>query len=216
MSGLDIKSATFVKAAIKLTDMPNPPRPTVVFAGRSNVGKSSLINCLTRVKGLARTSSTPGRTQEIIYFVVNEKFYFVDLPGYGYAKVPGRVRKHWGPMIERFIEGNEDLRAVVLILDARRDPSPEDLQLIEWLESLDLQIILAVTKCDKLKKSEMARNLAALRKSLGPGREHIAFIPFSSETRLGRMEVLGAVFDALRAAPTRQPVPLPEPEDDPE
>lgn len=198
MAGLDIHDAAFVKAVVKLSDAPNPPRPTVVFAGRSNVGKSSLINCLTRVKGLARTSSTPGRTQEIIYFSINDRFYFVDLPGYGFAKVPGRIRARWGPMIERFIEGNEHLKAVVLILDARREPSPDDLQLIEWIESLGRPIIIAVTKCDKLKRNELAKNLAALRHALGGSRGELPLVPFSSETRLGRTELLGRIFDALR------------------
>ena len=131
-----IQSAEFLRAVTKIEQAPKPDMPGVAFAGRSNSGKSSLINAITQRKGLARTSSTPGRTQEIVYFEINGKYHFVDLPGYGYAKAPESVRQKWGPMIEGFLRGAEALRLVIVILDIRRDPTPLDHQLIEFLNSI--------------------------------------------------------------------------------
>ncbi len=133
---MKILSAEFVLSAKEPAHYPPAVLPEIAFAGRSNVGKSSLINTLLNRKGLARTSNTPGRTQEINFFRVNDRFAFIDLPGYGYAKVPESIRKQWGPMVETYLRERDTLRLVVLILDVRRDPSEEDLQLIDWLPML--------------------------------------------------------------------------------
>ena len=133
---MKVLSAEFVLSAKEPAHYPPAVLPEIAFAGRSNVGKSSLINTLLNRKRLARTSNTPGRTQEINFFRVNDRFAFIDLPGYGYAKVPESIRKQWGPMVETYLRERDTLRLVVLILDVRRDPSEEDLQLIDWLPLL--------------------------------------------------------------------------------
>ncbi len=193
---LNIREAKFLRAVTRFDQAPHPARPAVVFAGRSNVGKSSLINALVRKKGLARTSSTPGRTQEIVFFEINGRFHFIDLPGYGYAKVPEKIRAGWGPMIETFLKSDQDFRLVVVILDVRRDPSEEDHRLIEWLESLQIPLVFAVTKIDKVGKNELRSRLAAIQASLGisdPG----SLIPFSAITGFGRNDLLKAISGAL-------------------
>jgi GTP-binding protein len=190
-----IRKAEFVKAIVKPGQAP-PPLPAVAFAGRSNVGKSSLINKLTGVKGLARTSSTPGRTQEIIYFEIentaDERWHFVDLPGYGYAQAPPEVRRRWGPMIEGFLREAQGLKLVIVILDIRREPSDMDRQLIDWLAAAEIPYIFAATKCDKLGKGELARRLAALPKTLGLEGEG-AIVPVSSQTGAGVGDLMGVV-----------------------
>ncbi|MBM4315305.1 MAG: YihA family ribosome biogenesis GTP-binding protein [Deltaproteobacteria bacterium] len=150
---MKILSAEFVLSAKEPSHYPPATSPEIAFAGRSNVGKSSLINTLLNRKGLARTSNTPGRTQEINFFSVNDSLYFIDLPGYGYAKVPGKIRKNWGPMIETYLSGRQTLRLVVLILDIRRDPSEEDRQLIEWLQHYRLSFLIVLTKIDKVSRN---------------------------------------------------------------
>jgi GTP-binding protein len=157
--------------------------PEIAFAGRSNVGKSSLINALLGKKGLVKTSSTPGRTQTINFFAINEGFYFVDLPGYGYAKVPVAVRKGWGPMVEEYLRSREGLRAVVAILDVRRRPNEGDRQLLAWLGHLGIPEIIILTKADKLKRSkqDLQRNLIARELSRDPS----SLFLFSAATGTG-------------------------------
>jgi GTP-binding protein len=195
-----IHKAVFVKAVVRPDQAP-PPLPAVAFAGRSNVGKSSLINKLTGVRGLARTSSTPGRTQEIIYFEIDERWHFVDLPGYGFAKAPLEVKRRWGPMIEKFLRTAPSLQLIVLILDARRDPTPDDMQMIRWLEARgDVPYIFAVTKTDKLGRAELARRLVAIQKALGLESDD-ALVPVSAETGAGMSELFGVVRSALTSRP---------------
>src|SRR5210317_574360 len=136
-----VKSASFVTSAPALAKCPPSEKPEIAFAGRSNVGKSSLINCLLNRKGLVRTSSTPGRTQLLNFFDINEAFYFVDLPGYGFARAPRSVREQWQPMVHGYLKGRSSLRVVVWLLDVRRDPSPEDLQFLDWLEENEISTI---------------------------------------------------------------------------
>ncbi len=163
------KTAEFITTAVKSSGYPPPGPPEVAFAGRSNVGKSSLINCLTRRKKLVRVSSKPGRTQQINFFAVNDdELRLVDLPGYGYAKVPKAVKAAWRPMVEAYLAGRETLCAVVVILDIRREPSGEDLMLLDWLDSLGVPAIIAVTKADKLSKNKQNARLAKLRPILAP------------------------------------------------
>ncbi len=160
-----VTSAEFIKSATKPSEYPPGNLPEIAIAGKSNVGKSSLINTLVNRKNLARTSSSPGRTQTINFFRVNEKISLVDLPGYGYAKVSLRIREAWKPMVESYLQTREGIRMVVLILDARRGPSPEDLTLLDWLDYHEIPSLIVLTKVDKLSQIERARqkrNLAAV------------------------------------------------------
>lgn len=180
---MKITSAEFITSAVTPSQYPEPLLPEVAFVGRSNVGKSSLINTLVNRKNLARTSNTPGRTQLVNFFEINRNLSFVDLPGYGYARVPASVKKGWQTMIEGYLEGRENLRLVVVILDIRRVPSEHDEMLIEWLRSRHLSIALVLTKADKFSRS---RAIMARRKTgehLGVPHEEL--IPFSAKTRAG-------------------------------
>jgi len=144
----------FLKSAFRESQYPPADKPEVAFAGRSNVGKSSVINVLVKRKKLARTSSTPGRTQAINFFSFGDRFNLVDLPGYGYARVPPEVRKTWGGMVETYLRRRSNLRAVVVILDIRRDPGEGDVNLIEWLEHYGKEMILVLTKTDKVSRQK--------------------------------------------------------------
>ncbi len=157
---MKITSAEFVTSATKPSQYPTEGLPEIAFAGRSNVGKSSLINVLVNRKRLVKTSSTPGRTQLVNFFDINDYITFVDLPGYGYAKVPASVRKKWGPMIETYLSGRNTLKGVVVILDIRRTPREEEHNLIEWLEHYAIPSILVLTKTDKLSKIKLAKQRA--------------------------------------------------------
>jgi GTP-binding protein len=181
---LIIKSTEFIKSAAKPAHYPPAASPEIAFAGRSNVGKSSLINVLVNRKNLVRTSSTPGRTQLINFFAVNDKFFLVDLPGYGYAKVPLAVKSEWGPMIEAYLSGRPNLRGVVLILDIRRIPAAEDRQMLDLLRAHDITPILVVTKCDKVSRNERGRQAAVIASSLGVEKSELTY--FSTLTREGQ------------------------------
>jgi len=180
---MHVKTATFIKSGTKPAHYPEGDLPEIAFAGRSNVGKSSLINVLVNRKSLVRTSSTPGRTQLINFFDVNGTFTLVDLPGYGFAKVPLAVKKQWGPMMETYLSGRPNLRGVVLILDVRRVPRDEDLQMLAWLRTYSVSPILVVTKCDKVSKNERAKQLAAIAGVLGVDRSELCC--FSALSREG-------------------------------
>ena len=194
-----VKSAEFVTSAIKPHQYPEAQLPEVAFAGRSNVGKSSLINTLVNRKRLVKTSATPGRTQLINFFTVNAAISLVDLPGYGYARVPAAVQRQWGPMIETYLKGRETLQAVVLILDVRRTPGLEEQNLIDWLALYRRAPILVLTKADKLSKSARIKQRAAIGKTLGvPGAE---LILFSAKSRLGCQQVWAAIETAFCEAP---------------
>ena len=152
-----ILSAEFVTSATGPKQFPIDSRPQIAFAGRSNVGKSSVINALLHRKNLVKTSATPGKTQLINFFIINDAFYFVDLPGYGYSRVPYSVTDAWGPMIEGYLKDSPKLHAVVVLLDVRREPDERDIRLIEWLRQYDIPAIYAVTKADKLNRQEAER-----------------------------------------------------------
>jgi len=192
-----IKSTQFITSAVKPSQYPVSDLPEIAFAGRSNVGKSSLINVLVNRKKLVRTSNTPGRTQLINFFNVNEQFTLVDLPGYGFAKVPLEVKKQWGPMMETYFAKRTNLRGVVLILDIRRTPVAEDLQMLQWLRTYGIPCILAVTKCDKVSKNERARQTAIIAKTIGVEREELSF--FSALSKEGTEELWGRIERLLTA-----------------
>jgi GTP-binding protein len=193
-----IRSATFITSAPSLTGCPASDLPEIAFAGRSNVGKSSLINTLLNRKGLVRTSATPGRTQMLNFFAINDILHFVDLPGYGFARAPKAVRERWQPMIRGYLSGRDNLRAVIWLLDARRDPSDEDLRFLDWLEEAERPTIPVVTKVDKLSRNELARRLAAIARATGLDRD--LFTTFSSVTREGVAEVWARIEAATAAA----------------
>jgi GTP-binding protein len=182
-----IKSAEFITSATKPDQYPPVKYPEMAFAGRSNVGKSSLINTLVNRKRLVKTSSTPGRTQLINFFDINNRITFVDLPGYGYAKVPTAVRKKWGPMIETYLSGRRSLKGVVVIMDIRRVPREEEHNLIAWLEHYSIARILVLTKTDKLSKTKQDKQRAAVARSLDVDSSEL--IMFSTKSRKGREDV---------------------------
>jgi len=179
---------TFITSAGEPPGFPVADRPEVAFAGRSNAGKSSLINTLANSKKLARTSSTPGRTRLINFFAVGETLYFVDLPGYGFARVPVSVRNSWMRLVETYLELRSSLAAVVVILDIRREPSKGDIELLKKLKQRDIPAIAALTKADKLSRSRALERRAAILRSL---KDLLPLPPviFSSKTRQGRDEL---------------------------
>jgi GTP-binding protein len=181
---MKITSAELIKSVYPKDAFPPGSYPEVAFAGRSNVGKSSLINTLLNRKGLARTSSAPGKTQSINFYLINGSFCLVDLPGYGYAKVPKQVRKQWSPLIEKYCQTRENLCGVVVILDSRIGPTPLDLTLISWLTDLSLPVIFTMTKSDKLSKNKIAQALHQTAKALSIDPKQI--LSFSSQTGEGK------------------------------
>lgn len=167
------------------SDLPENELPEVAFAGKSNVGKSSLINALMNRKSLARTSSQPGKTQTINFYNINKEIYLVDLPGYGYAKASEKEKEKWGIMIENYLNSSEMLRAVFLLVDIRHKPSVNDRQMFEWMEYVGYDPIVIATKLDKIKRSQIDKQLKLIREGLGASKETI-IVPFSSQTKQGR------------------------------
>lgn len=160
---MKIHSATFVKSALAANDYPRDHKPEIAFVGRSNVGKSTLMNALLGRKGLAKTSSTPGKTQLINFFLVNNSIYFVDLPGYGYAKVPVAIKRNWARVMSDYLGTRETLRMVVMLVDSRHKPTANDIEMLELLEDAEVPTLIVATKCDKLKRSERNKNVARIR-----------------------------------------------------
>ena len=185
---MKITSAKFVRSVGDLSQLPKEGLLEVAFAGRSNVGKSRLINCLVNRRKLAEISSTPGKTRLLNYYLINEKFYFVDLPGYGFAKVSEGMRRNWRRLIESFLTGSPRLRGVVLIIDSRHDLTVADQEMIRWLKSLQLPVIIAATKSDKLSGNRLSIQLAKFREEMG----HLGggeVILFSAITGVGKREL---------------------------
>ncbi len=175
--------------------IPQNEMPEIAFAGKSNVGKSSLINALMNRKSLARTSSQPGKTQTINFYNINEALYFVDLPGYGYAKVSQQEKEKWGKMVERYLHQSKVLKAVFLLIDIRHDPSANDKTMYEWILSNGFHPIIIATKADKINRSQLQKQVKAVRQGLGVDKD-TTVIPFSSQTKQGRDEIY-AVIDRL-------------------
>ena len=181
---MKVESATFVKSVMRIEECPRDGRPEIAFVGRSNVGKSSLLNTLLNRKGLAKTSRTPGKTQTINFFDVNGRFYFVDLPGYGYAKVPKGVKEQWSRVMTVYLRGRDPLRLVVQLLDARHTPSERDHEMLELLRRARVPVLLAATKIDKLNRNDRVRNLKAIRTELNLADDALV-VPFSAVTGEG-------------------------------
>lgn len=168
--------------------LPDNQMPEIAFAGKSNVGKSSLINGLMNRKAYARTSAKPGKTQTINFYNINEELYLVDLPGYGYAKVSVKEKEQWGKLIERYLHGSKQLKAVFLLIDIRHDPSANDKLMYDWIVSQGFEPIIIATKLDKIKRSQIQKQVKAVKDGLNllPG---TTVIPFSAETKQGRDEI---------------------------
>jgi GTP-binding protein len=189
-----IVSVDFLKSAYESAHFPTDRRREIAFLGRSNVGKSSLINSLLQRKGLARTSNTPGRTQCINFFTINDQFYFVDLPGYGYAKVSKAMRSDWGKMAEDYLSDREELDLCIQLVDARHKPSKLDVQLHEWLVFNKKPQLIVATKADKISRNELARALRSIREDL-PGAKVIGY---SAQTGTGRDQVWAEILASMQ------------------
>ena len=196
---MKIDSVEFVLSAGHNGECPAEMRAEIAMSGRSNVGKSSLLNSLFRRKGLALVSGTPGKTQRLNYFLVNDEFHVVDLPGYGYAKAPGSARNQWGKMMQEYLRTRRQLVAVVQLVDSRHLPSREDREMVQWLREESLPFCLVATKMDKLGTSAGQLALKAIRKALELP-EAQPLLPYSSKTGAGRVELLMWMGRALEAA----------------
>jgi GTP-binding protein len=184
-----VKNAAYLKSVVDLKSLPQDRLPEVAFAGRSNVGKSSALNRLVNVKGLAKTSSTPGKTRMINFFLVNNNLYFVDLPGYGYAKTSKSMQKSWGKLVEDYLKERENLKGTVLLVDSRRGLLEPDLQLLEWLDHYGKEMLVVLTKKDKLSRSaalESARKTSDALKL-----DSNSLVLFSAKTGEGKDKILG-------------------------
>ena len=201
---MKIVSTEFIKSSTSPAHYPEEELPEVAFAGKSNVGKSSLINALTQRKKLARTSSTPGCTQLINFFKVNNQISFVDLPGYGFAKVPETVRKKWGPMIETYLKERETLILVVLILDVRRDPSAEEIAFHQWLCLYNISVLFVLTKSDKLSRNQAVVRHRHIKEFLGLTTDPILF---SARTGEGKIAIWRAIQNEIDQDPSLSIVP---------
>ena len=194
-----IKNAALETVCGITSKLPENSMPEVAFSGKSNVGKSSLINALMNRKSLARTSSQPGKTQTINFYNVNESIYFVDLPGYGYARANESVKAQWGKMIENYLHQSRQLKAVFLLIDIRHKPSENDCIMHNWILEHGFKPIIIATKLDKIKRSQIQKQLKLLRETLGAEKD-ARIIPFSSVTKQGREEIYELIEEILQGA----------------
>lgn len=176
--------------------LPKNDLPEIAFLGKSNVGKSSLINTLMQRKSLARTSQAPGKTQTINYYKINDEIYFVDLPGYGYAKVSQELRQKWGKMIEKYLTTSPSLKLICLLVDIRHEPTENDRLMYDWIKYHGYKVLVILTKVDKLKRSVLSKNIKMIEKSLKVSEEDMV-VAFSSETGQGRDEVYEIINNAI-------------------
>ena len=188
MATLNVNKAEFIKSAASPRQFIQSSIPSVVFAGKSNVGKSSVINRMLNRKNFARVGASPGKTIHVNYFFIDQKIYFVDLPGYGYAKVSQAERDRWGKLMEDFFATPGLIDLGVMIVDARHKPTADDVTMAEWFKSSGCRLVVVANKLDKLKKSEIEPNLQCIREDLELGEEHI-LLPFSAEKRQGAEEL---------------------------
>ena len=194
-----ISSARFVKSAKQANDFPKDRKPEIAFCGRSNSGKSSLLNALTNSQGLARTSSSPGRTQLINFFLVDEQTYYVDLPGYGYAKVPKGIRDTWGEMVEGYLRNREPLKLAIMLVDSRIPPTDSDQTMKGWLDHFGIPNLIVLTKSDKISRNELTKALKTCAETL----QTKEIIAFSAVTGFGKEAVLKKIRDAIDHQPTQ-------------
>ncbi|WP_294548758.1 ribosome biogenesis GTP-binding protein YihA/YsxC [uncultured Pseudoflavonifractor sp.] len=193
---LNLQRAEFVRSAAKAADFPRDGLPQVVFAGRSNVGKSSVINKILLRKNLARVGAAPGKTTHINYFLIDEKLYLVDLPGYGYAKVSQAERDRWGRLIESWFADNTLMTLGIMVVDARHKPTANDCTMAEWFKQSGKPFLVVANKLDKLRKSEIEPNLARIRETLALSHD-VKVISFSAEKGDGRQELLGEILKSM-------------------
>ena len=196
---INTQNAEFIRSAADLKDCPRDGLPQIAFAGRSNVGKSSVINRLLNRKNFARVGSAPGKTTHINYFRIDNKFYFVDLPGYGYAKVSKQERARWGKLIEQWFADTSLLTLGVQIVDLRHKPTADDCAMVRWFLDSGKPFVVVANKHDKIKKSQWEPNLAVIRETLELP-ETVPVISFSAEKGLGKEELLAVILDHVRAA----------------
>lgn len=189
---MKVTKAEIEISAVSQAQYPTSNLPEIALAGRSNVGKSSFINKIIGRKGLVRTSSKPGKTQTLNFYTINDAFYFVDVPGYGYAKVSKGEREKWGKMMEEYFETRDKLRLVVLIIDSRHPPTKDDMKMAEYLTYLEIPLLIIASKLDKLQRSKRVKQLRAT-KALFSEYKNVSFIPFSSETGENKEKVWGAI-----------------------
>ena len=190
---MKITSAEFLKSSFQAADWPVGGLPEIAFMGRSNVGKSSLMNSLLGVRGLARTSSTPGRTQSLNFFLINKRFRFVDLPGFGYARVPKAIKSSWGEMVTSYLAKREQLVLSIHIVDSRHEPTKQDLQLHDWLEESNKPRLVVATKSDKLSNNELRKNLGHIARVLNDD----SVMAYSAKSGRGREELWRAIKSAI-------------------
>lgn len=196
---MKVTQAEFLKSALHAADFPRDGRPEIAFVGRSNVGKSSLLNALLGRKGLAKTSATPGKTQTLNFFSVNGKYYFVDLPGYGFAKVPTKIKTEWSKALMEYLATRQELRLVVVLVDGRHEPSRLDEEMLELLEEAERPVLIVATKVDKLKQADRAGVPRAVRAGLGLD-EEAEVVPVSVETKTG-LKALWEILDGVLERP---------------
>lgn len=185
-----VLSANFVTSVYDHRKTPSDIRPAVAFAGRSNVGKSTLINSITEGKKIAKVSRTPGKTQALNFFMADNRFYLVDLPGYGFAKVPPAVKKNWGKLVEGYLTEDRHLRGLVLLLDCRREIQKDDIMLLDWVVNRNLPFALVMTKADKLSRNQLVQTVRKMNQLVYGEEEDGTLIPFSAKSNLGKKEVL--------------------------
>lgn len=194
-----IKSATLETVCGITSVLPKNDKPEIAFAGKSNVGKSSLINGLMNRKSLARTSSQPGKTQTINFYNINDELYFVDLPGYGYAKVSVAIKEKWGKMIERYLRSSRQLKLVFLLVDIRHEPSENDRNMYEWIKYNGFEPVIVATKLDKINRSQIQKQIKVIKEGLRADSQ-TTIIPFSSQTKQGRDELLELISGYLSSS----------------
>jgi len=193
---MKLTSAEFKLSTLEPEQYPRDKKPEIAFVGRYNVGKSSLMNKLLNRKGLAKTSGTPGKTQTLNFFLINQAFYFVDLPGYGFAKVPKSLKDRWNEVMVEYLHAREPLKLVCVLMDSRHKPSELDLQMLEILEEAEVPTVIVATKVDKLGKQALEKNLAVMHETLGLDEESLV-LPFSSVTGAGARELWGVIEEML-------------------
>ena len=192
-----IKSSEYAVSAVKEEQYPKDNLPEIALAGRSNVGKSSLINTLLKRKNLARTSSQPGKTQTLNFYLVNDDFYLVDVPGYGYAKVSQKRRQEFGEMIQDYLETRPNLKGLIILIDSRHEPTKDDISMYEYAQYLNIPILVVCTKMDKIKKSQANKVMAGLRKKLDLNYDHVTVLTFSSVTKFHVTELGNWIEDKI-------------------